>query len=73
MAEGEAAQERAYGRGGEHPVAHHRSGVTAAQHVGVVDVVSAGDHGIDQGEGLCSRRAGAHPAHQADRGVDQRF
>ena len=38
--------------GGHHPVGEHRPGSTGAQQVGMVDVGSASDDGMNQGQNL---------------------
>jgi hypothetical protein len=48
MAPAERAQEGAERRGGEHPVTEHSGGVTRAQHVGVIDAVTAGQRRVDE-------------------------
>jgi site-specific DNA recombinase len=48
----EGAQEGAERRRSEYPMAQHRPGVTGAQHVGVVDGVTAGQRRVDEGHRL---------------------
>lgn len=55
VTEGERPQEGAQGRRRHDPVREDRFGRTGAQHVSVVDVSGAGDHGVDDGEHLASR------------------
>lgn len=54
-------------------MAQHRPGRPGAEPVGVVDAISAADHGVNQREGLTPRSGPAHTAGQAHRRVDQRF
>ena len=53
--------------------AEHRRGRTGAQHVGVIDVRSAGDHRVHQRQHLAARTGATDPADQPHRRVDQRL
>ena len=48
-------------------------GRSRPQHVGVADVAAARDDRMHHRQDLAARAEAAHPAGQADRGVDQRL
>jgi hypothetical protein len=73
MTKGERPQKRAQRRWGHDPVPEHRASRPGPEPVGVVDAISAADHGVDQREGLATRSGPADAAGQAHRRVDQRL
>jgi hypothetical protein len=73
MTEGEGAQERPQRAGRHHLVAQHLGGGHRAQHVGVVDAVTAGHQRVHQGQDLASRPVRAGPLAQIDQLVDHRL
>jgi hypothetical protein len=70
VAEGERAQERAQGRWRQDSVAQHLSGLGGAEHVGVVDAVTAGHHRMDQGQHLAARPMPARAVAEVNQSVD---
>jgi len=53
--------------------AQDRAGRSGAQHVGVVDVVAAGDQRVHQGHQLAARTGTTYPVDHAHGVVDQSF
>jgi hypothetical protein len=66
VAEGERAQPGPDRGRRHHAVTQHALGRPGAQQLGVVDAVTAGEHGVDQGEQLASRTGRARPVTQID-------
>ncbi len=71
VAEAEGAQEGAECRGRHRPVAEQGLGGAGAQHVCVLDRVSASRDCVDQGEHLAPGAGGARLLTEADRLIDQ--
>ena len=51
----------------------HVTGRAGPQHVGMIDMGSAGDHRMNQRQHLATRTGATNAADQFHRGVDQRF
>jgi hypothetical protein len=66
VAEGEAAQEGPQRGTGHHPVAEHGRGEPGAEHVGVVDAVTADHQRVQQGEHLAARPVGTRTVAKVD-------
>ena len=56
MTERERPQERSQGRRGHHHMPQHQPGRPGAQHVHVIDAVSAGEHPVHQAHHLAARQ-----------------
>jgi len=67
VAEGERAQERPQRRGGDHPLPEHALRLAAAQHVGVVDRVTADKRRVDERQELAARPSRTRPLTQVER------
>jgi hypothetical protein len=70
VAEGEAAQEGPQRGRGHHPVAEHGRGEPGAEHVGVVDAVTADHQRVQQGEHLAARPVGTRTVAKVDQLID---
>lgn len=73
VTEGEGPQERPQRRGGHDPEWQHPLGAARPQHVGVVDVGSAGHDGVNQRQDLAPRTGTADPIRHAHQPVHGGF
>jgi hypothetical protein len=70
VGKGEAAQEGPQRGRGHHPVAEHGRGEPGAEHVGVVDAVTADHQRVQQGEHLAARPVGTRTVAKVDQLID---
>jgi hypothetical protein len=71
VAEGEGAQERPQRRWRQHPMAQQLGGLGGAEHIGVVDAVRPGHHGVQQREDLAAGSVMAGAITEVDQLIDQ--